>query len=328
MNKKIGAGIAGCLIMAVLIVILTFTAMKLGSIEVTYKELFDGLFVAYDKRVTVIYNLRFPRIIVALLGGASLALSGLLFQAILKNPLADPGIIGISGGAAFTSALVSAIFPMFYFATPIFAFVGGFATFLLIYSLAWKGSLDPLRIILVGIVISAVLVGLTEIVGQMANRTGVSVVVGGLSQLVWNDVKVLTIYSVIGIVGALIFAPACNILALEDKTVRSLGINVDLLRFGISVVAVILVSGITAVVGIVGFLALIAPHIARKLMGSDHKILVPFSGLLGGFLLLLADTIGRIIAAPNEISAAIIMSVLGGPFFIWLLRRGDKHDTN
>ena len=308
-----------------MIFVLIMVAMKLGSISVTYKEIFEGLFVSYDKRVATIYDLRFPRIIVALLGGAALSCSGLLFQAVLKNPLADPGIIGISGGAQLAAAIVAALFPTLYFSVPLFAFIGGLAAFLLIYSLAWKGTLDPVRIILIGIAVAAVFTGLNQVLGDMTNRSGVSVTVSGLSQLVWSDVKLIAVYSAIGIAAALVLAPACNIIALEDRTVRGLGINVDRLRFIISVAAVLLVSGVTAVAGVIGFLALIVPHMARRIVGSDHRILAPFCILLGGFVLLLADTLGRCIAPPNEISASVIMSIVGGPFFILLLKRGDRH---
>ena len=299
--------------------------MKLGSISLTYQELFNGLFVSYDKRVATIYDLRFPRIIVALLGGAALSCSGLLFQAVLKNPLADPGIIGISGGASLAAAVVTGLFPMLYFSVPLFAFLGGLAAFALIYSLSWKGSLDPVRIILIGIAVAAVFTGLEEVLGGMTDRTGVSVSVSGLSQLVWSDVKMIAVYSVIGLAAAAVLAPVCNLLSLDDKTVRGLGVNVDAIRFVISVAAVLLVSGVTAVVGVIGFLALIVPHMARRIVGSDHRILVPFCTLLGGFILLLADTVGRCIVPPNEIPASVIMSIVGGPFFIILLKRGDRH---
>lgn len=325
LHKDILKGVTGCLILSALIFVLALIAMKLGSISISYRELFDGLFIAYDKRVATIYDLRFPRIIVALLGGAALSCSGLLFQAVLKNPLADPGIIGISGGASLVSALVAGLFPTLYFSIPLFAFLGGLAAFALIYSLSWKGSLDPVRIILIGIAVAAVFTGLEEVLGGMTNRTGVSVSVSGLSQLVWSDVKIIAIYSVIGLIAAMVLAPVCNLLTLDDKTVRGLGVNVDVIRFVISVAAVLLVSGVTAVVGVIGFLALIVPHMARRIVGSDHRILVPFCILLGGFVLLLADTVGRCIIPPNEIAASVIMSIVGGPFFIFLLKRGDRH---
>lgn len=321
-------GLIASFILAVLLCLLILFAMKQGSISLTYKELFDGLFVAYDKRVSTIYDLRFPRILVSIFAGAALSVSGLLLQAVLKNPLADPGIIGISGGAALTTAIVSALVPTLYLSLPLFAFLGGLSAFALIYSLAWKGSLDPVRIILIGIAVAAVFSGLIEVLSSFANKTGVSMTVSGLSQLTWADVKIIGAYSLIGLVLALILAPACNLLALDDKTVRGLGINVDSLRFIISLVAVLLVSGVTAIVGVIGFLALIVPHMARRIIGSEHRVLVPFSAVLGAFVLLLADTLGRIIVQPNEISASIIMSIIGGPFFIILLKRGDKHDRN
>lgn len=325
LHKDVLKGLAGCLILAAFIFVLALIAMKLGSISLTYQELFNGLFVSYDKRVATIYDLRFPRIIVALLGGAALSCSGLLFQAVLKNPLADPGIIGISGGASLAAAVLTGLFPTLYFSVPLFAFLGGLAAFALIYSLSWKGSLDPVRIILIGIAVAAVFTGLEEVLGGMTDRTGVSVSVSGLSQLVWSDVKMIAVYSVIGLAAAAVLAPVCNLLSLDDKTVRGLGVNVDAIRFVISVAAVLLVSGVTAVVGVIGFLALIVPHMARRIVGSDHRILVPFCTLLGGFILLLADTVGRCIVPPNEIPASVIMSIVGGPFFIILLKRGDRH---
>ena len=324
-HKDALKGLVGCLLLALLIFILALIAMKMGSITISYQELFEGLFVAYDKRVATIYDLRFPRIIVALLGGAALSCSGLLFQAVLKNPLADPGIIGISGGASLAASVISGLFPVLYFSVPLFAFLGGLLAFVLIYSLSWKGSLDPVRIILIGIAVAAVFTGLESVLGGLTDRTGVSVSVSGLAQLVWSDVAMMAVYSIVGLVLALVLSPVCNLLALDDKTVRGLGVNVDLVRFVISVAAVLLVSGVTAVIGVVGFLALIVPHMARRIVGSDHRILVPFCILLGGFVLLLADTVGRCIAPPNEIAASVIMSIVGGPFFIILLKRGDRH---
>ena len=324
-HKDALKGLVGCLVLALLIFILALIAMKMGSISISYRELFEGLFVTYDKRVATIYDLRFPRIIVALLGGAALSCSGLLFQAVLKNPLADPGIIGFSGGASLAASVISGLFPVLYFSVPLFAFLGGLLAFVLIYSLSWKGSLDPVRIILIGIAVAAVFTGLESVLGGLTDRTGVSVSVSGLAQLVWSDVAMMAVYSIVGLVLALVLSPVCNLLALDDKTVRGLGVNVDLVRFVISVAAVLLVSGVTAVIGVVGFLALIVPHMARRIVGSDHRILVPFCILLGGFVLLLADTVGRCIAPPNEIAASVIMSIVGGPFFIILLKRGDRH---
>jgi iron complex transport system permease protein len=303
-------------------VCLALFAMRSGSISLTPGELVRGLFVEYDARVAAVYDLRFPRILAALLAGASLACSGLLLQAALGNPLADPGITGISGGAAFTATLIAGLFPALFFMIPIFAFAGGLFSFLLIYVLAWKGGPEPLRIILVGVALSAVFAGLTSALSGMTNASGVSLSVSGLTQRSWDDVRLLAVYTAVGLIFALLLSAACNLMALDDGTVRGLGYNADLLRFLISCAAVLLASSATAVIGVLNFLALLVPHAARRLIGSDHRVLTPFCILLGGFVLLLADTAGRLIASPLEIPASVIMNVAGGPFFIFVLVRG------
>ncbi|MDR1069570.1 MAG: iron ABC transporter permease [Gracilibacteraceae bacterium] len=323
-GRQLLTGALVCAALAGLTALLFFAALKIGSISVTWTQLWRGLFVAYDARVAAIHDLRFPRVIIALLAGGMLAVSGLFLQSALKNPLADPGIIGIAGGAAFTAAVVAAFFPMLYFSKPIFAFIGGILAFLLIYRLAWKGSLDPVRVILVGVAVSAVFAGLSAALFGMSSSGGVSPPVSGLSQRSWSDVRQLAVYAAGGLPAALLLAPACNLLTLEDRTVRGLGVNADLLRGLVSAAAVLLVSAATAIIGVVGFLALITPHMARRLVGSDHRILTPCCILLGAFILLAADTLGRVLAAPAEISAAVLMNVLGGPFFIILLQRGQR----
>lgn len=263
-----------------------------------------------------------------MLAGMGIAVAGVLFQAVLKNPLADPGIIGISSGAGFTAVLVTAFAPAFYLFTPLVAFAGGLAAFLMVYCLSWKGGLSPMRIILTGVAVNSFFTGLSSAFNSMSggNKTGVaSIVEANITQKTWDDVLMLLPYIIAGLFLAVLFMQECNLLSLEDKTARSLGINVNITRIVISLVAVMLASISTAVAGAVSFLGLIVPHIGRILVGSDHKVLIPFSALAGAFTFLLADTVGRVIAAPNEVSAAVIMSVAGGPFFIILLRRSRKY---
>lgn len=302
-------------------------AVNTGSLKVSPGALLRGLFVEYDANVATIYDLRFPRIFIAMLGGAATAVSGVLFQAVLKNPLADPGIIGVSSGASLTAVLITAFAPALYFFTPLFAFLGGMLAFALVYSLSYKNGLSPLRIILVGVAVNAMFTGLMSAFnsGTGSNYSGVaSIVNANITMKTWDDFRTLAPYVAVGVVLALLAAGQCNLLALEDKTARSLGVNVNRSRIVVSVIAVLLAGISTAVVGPISFLGLIVPHIARLLVGSDHKWLIPYSVVLGAFTLLLADTVGRTIAAPYEISASIIMSVVGGPFFILLLRR-SKH---
>lgn len=302
-------------------------AVNTGSLKVSPAELFKGLFIEYNPNVATIFDLRFPRIFIAMLGGAATAVSGVLLQAVMKNPLADPGIIGVSSGASLIAVLITAFFPSLYFFTPLFAFLGGMIAFLLVYSLSYKSGLSPLRIILVGVAVNAMFTGLMSAFnsGTGSNYSGVaSIVNANITMKTWDDFKTLLIYSVIGLIASLFVTGQCNLLALEDKTARSLGVNVTRSRIVISVIAVLLAGISTAVIGPISFLGLIVPHIARLLVGSGHKALIPYTVLLGAFTLLLADTLGRTIAAPYEISASIIMSVIGGPFFIILLRRSKN----
>lgn len=313
---------------AVGLFILFIFAVNTGSLKVTPSELFCGLFIEYNPDVATIYDLRFPRIFIAMLGGAATAVSGVLLQAVMKNPLADPGIIGVSSGASLVAVIVTAFFPSLFFLTPMLAFIGGLVAFLLVYSLSWKGGLSPLRIILVGVAVNALCTGFMSAFNSATGSSYIgvaSIVNANITQKTWDDFKTLAVYVVIGLVASFFVTNQCNLLSLEDKTARSLGMNVTRSRIVISVIAVLLASISTAVVGAISFLGLIVPHIARLLVGSNHKVLVPYSILLGAFTLLLADTIGRTVASPYEISAAVVMSVIGGPFFIFLLRRSKQN---
>lgn len=305
-----------------------FIAVNVGSLKIGFGELCRGLFVEYDQNVAAVYDLRFPRILISMLAGAAIAVSGVLFQAVLRNPLADPGIIGISSGAGFAAILVTILAPTLYFFVPFAAFGGGVAAFFLVYCLSWKGGLSPLRIILTGVAVDVFFTGISSVLNTMSggDRTGVaSIVEANITQKTWEDVTMLFPYVAAGLFLAMLFVRECNLLALEDKTARGLGINVDSARIVISLIAVLLASISTAIAGAITFLGLIVPHIGRLLVGSDHRVLIPFSALAGAFTFLLADTVGRTIAAPYEVSAAIIMSVVGGPFFILLLRRSGKY---
>jgi iron complex transport system permease protein len=312
------------IVTALLLVALFFFAVNQGSIKVSFAELLQGLFVDYNPSVAAIYDLRFPRILIALFGGAALAVAGALFQAVLRNPVADPSIIGISSGAALASALVIGLFPMLYFSSPIFAIVGGLITFAIVYALSFRGGLAPMRVILVGIAVNAVLVGLGDGIGVMmsggASMGGGVSLSGSLAMKTWNDVRLLAYYVTPALLFAGFISGRCNLLGLDDDTVRSLGVNVTFLRVMVSFVAVTLVSLSSAVMGVIAFLGLIVPHVSRLLVGSDNRVLLPYCALGGAFLMLLADTAGRLIAYPYEINAGILMAIVGGPLFIMLLR--------
>ena len=323
-SKGVGKSVAAFLFVSIGLLVLFFVSINLGSIRLTVPQLLRGLFVEYDRDVASVYDLRFPRILISMMGGASLAVAGALFQAVLKNPLADPGLLGISSGAGFAAVLSAMIFPQLYFMTPLFSFLGGLLVFAMVYGLAWKGTLSPLRIILLGIAMQSLFGGLSDAVNSMngGNVSGVaSIVEGNITMKTWNDVHLMAVVSAIGLVLALCSCKWCNLCGLEDKTVRGLGVNIDRVRFLVSITAVFLVGGCTAIIGPVSFIGLLIPHIGRICVGSDHRRLLPFSALAGAFLFLLADTLGRTIIRPHEMNASVILAVVGGIAFILLLRK-------
>ena len=267
-------------------------------------------------------------VLAANIGGMAMAVAGVITQAVMRSPLADPGIIGISAGSAFVAVLVTAFAPALGYLSPLFSFAGGILAFVIVYALSWKGGLSPVRLILVGIAVNALFTGLSEAFNQMTgnNYSGAaSIVESNISLKDWDDVRTLAIYVAVGAVGCVFAARRCNLLALSDRLACSIGVNVTSNRLQVSVVAVFLASAATAVVGSISFLGLIVPHIARLLVGNDHKKLIPYSALLGALFFLVADTVGRWIAYPYEIGVSIIMSVVGGPLFIVLLLRSKKY---
>ena len=251
----------------------------------------------------------------------------MLLQVVVKNPLADPGITGISAGASLVAVVVMVLFPSLTGIKPLLAFGGGLVSALLVFLIAYDKGFSPLRIILAGVAINAILTSMSSIL-TMFNSTGVSSVTnwlnGSLVTVTWSDVRLLSIYSVIGVSISLTLSLTCNLMNLGDKTAKSLGVDVDKQRLLISSVAVFLASISTGVAGIISFVGLIVPHISRFMIGSDHKYLIPFSWIMGSILLLIADTMGRNIMRPYDIPVGLVMSVIGGPFFIFLLRRSMK----
>jgi len=315
----------------VMLIAVALYSMATGSLKVGLWELIQGLIYGGNDNVDVIRDLRLPRIIVAILTGAALAVSGVLLQAVMRNPLADAGVIGISSGAGFVSVLIATLFPTLIFWMPMFSVIGGLFACFLVYLFSWRSGLQPLRLILVGVAINAMFSGLN----QLFNYRG-SYAVGAVNQAVssmfsmkkWEDVETLLIYVSIGLVIALLLSTWCNMLSLQDRTASNLGLRVMRARVIISFVAVLLASVATAIGGLIAFVGLLIPHIARLMVGTDHKILIPFSAISGGLLILLADTIGRTIIYSIDIPASVIMMIIGGPFLIFMLMRGDRVNGN
>ena len=319
-----------CMILTTVFV-LCFTiliSLRIGSIDISFKELIDGMFLSkQSNNFLIIRDLRMPRVLSAVLIGGNLAVAGALLQTTMKNPLADPGIIGISSGASLGAIAVMVIFTDLIKYKIIIAFIGGIIAACLVYLIGEDKGFSPVRIILAGVCVNSILNALSSMV-TVFNSAGVSSIqtwlLGSLVNITWNDFKILALYTIVGIALCLLVIKSCDLMGLGDKTAQSLGLNVNRVRVMITFVAVFLTSISTGVGGVISFVGLVIPHICRFLIGSSHKFLIPFSYVMGGFLLLVADTISRNIFRPYEIPVGVTMCLIGGPFFIYILRRSKR----
>lgn len=303
----------------------SFLSLTKGSSVITMGQIADILLhPGTDPQSQIIWNIRMPRTIVGALVGVNLSLSGAILQAIMRNPLADPHIIGISSGAGLAGVVIMILFPALeYLITPV-AFVGAMLAAVCIYILAWKNGIKPVRIILAGVAVSAFLsAGISGLMIFYSDRVHGALMwmVGGLAARSWPHVQIILPYAVIGLLLALASAAYLNILQLGDEMARGLGVNVEVTRVLLTAVAALLAASAVSVVGLLGFVGLVVPHAARLLIGSDYRYLLPASALLGIAIVTLSDTFARVIFAPIELPVGIIMAFLGAPFFLVLLRR-------
>lgn len=301
-----------------------FSIMK-GSVEIPAAEIWQTLMTKDEGiHAQILMNIRLPRTLVAMLVGINLSLAGAILQAIMKNPLADPHIIGISSGAGLLGIFVMLVFPGYEaFVTPA-AFVGAMAAAGAIYMLAWKNGIRPIRIILAGVAVSAFLgAGISALMIFYSDRLHGALMwmVGGLSARSWPQVDMILPYTIIGLLLAFSFSRQLNILLLGDEIAKSLGLRVEVTRLLLTATAALLAASAVAVVGLLGFVGLIVPHTARLLVGSDYRFLLPASALLGAAVVIFSDTFSRTAFSPTELPVGIFMAVLGAPFFLFLLRR-------
>lgn len=303
----------------------SFLSLTKGSSIISMEQIIDILIApGSDPQSQIIWNIRMPRTIVGALVGINLSLSGAILQAIMRNPLADPHIIGISSGAGLAGVVIMILFPALeYLITPV-AFIGAMLAAVCIYILAWKNGIKPVRIILAGVAVSAFLsAGISGLMIFYSDRVHGALMwmVGGLAARSWPHVHIILPYAVIGLILALASAAYLNILQLGDEMARGLGVNVEVTRIVLTAIAALLAASAVSVVGLLGFVGLVVPHAARLLIGSDYRFLLPASALLGIAIVTLSDTFARVVFAPIELPVGIIMAFLGAPFFLFLLRR-------
>jgi iron complex transport system permease protein len=276
----------------------------------------------------VVHTFRLPRIVLAFLVGAALATSGTIMQGITRNPLADPYLLGVSGGAGLAAvALIVWLRDVPISLLPWAAFGGALLTAGAIYLLAWKhGRSTPLRLILIGIAIGAVIGALMTVMllfGEINDVQQAYVwLTGSVYGRNWEHVQALGGWLLVFLPTAFLMARSLNTLGLGDDTSKGLGLRVEWQRGVLLLVSVALAAAAVAVSGTIGFVGLVAPHITRRLVGPSHEGLLPVSALFGGALLVLADLIGRWVIAPSELPIGIVTAVIGAPYFLYLLYRG------
>ncbi|WP_010529909.1 FecCD family ABC transporter permease [Lentibacillus jeotgali] len=317
-------------LLVVLIVVLFFITLGTGVVSISPLGVLKTIIgQGTDRQELVLLDFRLPRIVLALLVGAGLAVSGAILQGVTQNELAEPGILGINTGAGF--AVVLFIFfvqdslngTLSVFIIPLFALLGALVAAFLVYTLAWKNGVNPIRLVLVGIGINAGFSAALIILQLKMNPENFRQVTVWLSGDIWSAswpfVMSLLPWMVILIPFALVKANALNVLHLGDDVAAGLGSKVEGDRLVLLLTAVALAGASVAAGGAIAFLGLVVPHLARKLIGPMHQYTIPVSALIGALLLMAADMIGKNLLAPMEIPVGVVVSILSAPYFIYLL---------
>ncbi|MDR7238464.1 FecCD family ABC transporter permease [Neobacillus drentensis] len=318
----------------ILTVITFIISLNLGVVRIAPIDVFKtllGMGTARDQLVLV--DFRLPRMILSLLIGAGLAVSGAILQGVTKNDLADPGILGINSGAGFMVILfiyffqgsMNSVTTFGIFLMPLFALVGAVIAAFLIYILAWKKGIDPVRLILVGIGVNSGFGAAIVIFQLKMNPQDFMQAAVWLSGDIWGAnwkfVAILAPLILLLLPLALYKAHTLNIMNLGDQVATGLGIRVEKERRLLLLVAVALAGFSVAAGGGIAFLGLVAPHISKRLIGPKHQLFLPITAVLGSFLLLLADTIGKNLLAPTQIPVGIVVAIFSAPYFIILLMK-------
>ena len=305
-----------CVALAVLLVTGALYAIGAGSVHLSIGQMLDALTGRDASLRRIVWDIRLPRMLLAALVGMNLAVSGLILQAVMSNPLADPSIIGVSSGAGLLGIGVMLVAPSRLALVTPAAFAGAMGAAAAIFLLAWEGGIQPLRIILAGAGISAIMVLFSDrVAGALMFMNG------AMSMRGWTEVRGLWPYSLVALALALCFARRLNVLVLGDDAAGSMGMNVQANRVFFTALAAVLAASAVSAVGLLGFVGLIVPHLVRMVLGPDHRLTVPGSILAGAALLVASDTLSRTVFSPIEIPVGITMTALGVPFFLFLLRR-------
>lgn len=313
------------IIMALLSLAFGGTGIDIGK---ALSALLDGDIADADFRILIF--IRLPRLIAALFAGSALAVSGVLIQAVLNNPMAAPNVIGVNSGAGLAAALTIALFPNVLNILPVTAFVGALAACLLIFAIAQKTNASKLTITLVGIAVGSVLnagINTVKVLFPDSVYDADLFMIGGFSGVTYAKILPASLIIIICLFIAVMLSRDIDILSLGENTAQSLGLNIKLIRLVLLIVASALAGAAVSFAGLLGFVGLLVPHIMRKFSGTKHRTLIPAAALAGSILVISCDLFSRVIFAPFEIPVGIVLSFVGGIFFICLvifMKRGGE----
>lgn len=305
-----------------ILIIVFFASVSYGAANYNWSQIWDSI---TGKNPSIVINtIRISRIIIGILVGINLSISGVLLQSIMKNPLASPNIIGVNSGAGFAAIVIMAIFPLHIELIPIAAFIGALVTALFVFLLSLKKTPynTSIFIVLAGVAISSLLKALTSAFMTLNSdilEVSYSWLLGSLSGRTWDSCKLILPWTITGVICAFFISPKLNLFALGDKMATNVGLKLNLYRFVVILISAILAGSAVSVAGTIGFVGLIAPHISRILIGNDHKFLVPMSAIVGAILMIISDLAARMLFNPIELEVGIVTAILGAPFFVLLL---------
>lgn len=316
---------ASLVLLLLLLAAAILLSLSVGSLKLPLSEIISTLWNRPEGvNYQILFNIRLPRILLGAMVGGCFAVAGAILQGVMRNPLASPGIIGVSAGGGLAGIIVMLVLPQFGALLVPAAFCGSLATALLVYLLAWKRGVSPVRLILAGVAVSAMLGAFssTILLFNAERASGIlDFSIGSLSARSWHQIRQVGLYMLSAFLAAFSLGGKLNILALGDEVAIGLGLKTERVRFLLIATAALLAASAVSVAGLLGFVGLIAPHIMRMLIGSDNRFLLPASALFGALMVVSCDTIGRLVMDPSELPVGIIMALMGPPFFLWLLRR-------
>lgn len=325
------AGLAVALVLAII------AGVAFGAVPISPGEVVSAIAHALGggERTladAVVLDLRLPRVLLAALVGAALALAGVLYQALFRNPLADPYILGVSSGAGLGATVammaLGTSYMMRAIGVPLGAFAGAGLTMLLVVRLASRrGRLDPTSLLLAGMAVSYILSALTSFLLVLDREQMSSVVfwmMGGLQNRSWEHVASLGVMFAIGSIAPALYHRELDLMLLGDERAGQLGVSVERFKMLALASASLVVAGAVSVSGLIGFIGLMTPHMVRLALGPRHRLLLPASVLAGAIVLVVADLLARVVLAPVEIPVGIVTALAGGPFFLWILLRKER----